>query len=142
MRNLEIANEVMAIMQADSRLEVHSLSNPKLRVVTKYGSSPARLCSNRHSLGGRYGNLGFGGTQARAVGQLVRWLRYLPRHPLLAWSYWSSMGLGNDEMVATLEETDYSYKTNCVLCGKVNPTDWWCLNNVSGPCCHFGRCNA
>lgn len=102
---------------------------------------PANLDTNRQSLGGRYGRLGMGDTQAMATGQLIRWIRGMPRVPIRTWRYWETVELAGDRsdyMLSLLLDSSYAddNATHCVLCDKPPiGLDWWCLGRVSGPCC-------
>lgn len=86
-----------------------------------------------------------GGTATTALSQLIRWLRDLPVLPLGTWRYWTGdkIALGRDngaKIVDLLLAGNYPEEANCVLCGNeiAGSLDWWSLEDVSGPCCHWG----
>lgn len=90
-----------------------------------------------------------GGTVTTALATLVRWVRLQPVYPIGAWRYWVSetVGMGrcggNDadrgpEIISTLLAGGYPEVAECVLCeAKIARYDWWSLDGVSGPCCHW-----
>lgn len=87
---------------------------------------------------------GHGGTATTALAQLIRWVQGKPVLPLSTWHYWGSdkVYLGSLEgpkMADELQKGGYPDHANCVLCGKQieGRFDWWDLNKVSGPCCHW-----
>lgn len=88
-----------------------------------------------------------GGTSLQALGQLIRFIRDLPRLPIDTWKYWSGskVQLCTPHTVELLVGAgwDADGKTTCVLCGSVKfkgGLDWWGLDGVTGPCCSGGRC--
>lgn len=87
-----------------------------------------------------------GGTGYRAMAQLIRYIRDLPRLPIETWRYWGgdSVKLCTPRTLELLESSDYANpgKTRCVLCGlfPLKSIDWWSLDRVTGPCCFGGRC--
>jgi hypothetical protein len=90
-----------------------------------------------------------GGTGMQALAQLIRYVRDLPRLPLVTWEYWSSdtIKLCNPRTVELLKSGGYedAKKTCCVLCGDPlfkRGLDWWSLDGVVGPSCRFGCCQA
>jgi len=104
-----------------------------------------RLNRDRLWLAGAGHRLGMGGVTEQAIVQLVLWCRDQPRVPMAWWLYACSekIGLGSSETIRLLKASDYGdpARTCCVLCGAANPTDWWSLAKVLGPCCWMGRCN-
>jgi hypothetical protein len=89
---------------------------------------------------------GHGGTCCTALSQLMRWLQNRPVFPIGTWKYWTGptvlLGRGSGEIVSTLEAAGYPDEAICVVCGEsiLSGLDWCSLNNVSGPCHLFGRC--
>lgn len=86
-----------------------------------------------------------GGTAYQGIAQMIRYVRDLPRLPLLTWEYWSgdSVKLCTPRTLELLKSSDYSKKTNCVLCGSSEwkrGLDWWSLDGKIGPCCSHGKC--
>lgn len=84
-----------------------------------------------------------GGTAARALCQLVRWIKGQPVLPLSSWRYWTGPGVAlgrdrGDECCQVLQAAGWPDHAVCVLCGRqlLRSLDWWTLRNVSGPCCH------
>lgn len=87
----------------------------------------------------------WGGTQSRAMAQLVRWWRGQTVLPMETWEYWASdtVKLCKPETLTILREVGWPEKVPCVLCGRTPPAglDWWDLDKVSGPCCSFSNLN-
>jgi hypothetical protein len=87
-----------------------------------------------------------GGTGFQAMAQLIRYIRDLPRLPLVTWEYWAgaSIQLGAARTIELLRASDYGNpdKTRCVLCGTLDfkGLDWWSLDGITGPSCFGGRC--
>lgn len=88
-----------------------------------------------------------GGTATVALAQLVRWIKGRPVLPLTTWMYWACDRVAllrqqNDNGAAAIEslrDAGYPEVSKCVLCGvdlAIAGFDWWCLDGVSGPCCH------
>jgi hypothetical protein len=108
---------------------------------------PARLRE-----GGDWPSFGYrqrstGGTGFQALAQLIRYVRDLPRLPMVTWEYWASesVKLGTPRTVELLRSGGYSdpRKTCCVLCGDPDfkrGLDWWSLDGIVGPSCRFGEC--
>lgn len=94
-----------------------------------------------------------GGTMTTALGQLVRWIRGMPCFPISVFHYWDSpnVGLYQDDMgkpspgpsvFSVLTEAGYPEAVKCVVCGeKPDGMDWWSDEDVTGPCCNYGRCD-
>lgn len=82
-----------------------------------------------------------GGTASTALSQLVRWLQDKPVLPLASWEYWATekIKLLPLSAVEELRIGGYPEHAHCVLCGMRldHGLDWWSLNNVTGPCCHW-----
>ena len=81
-----------------------------------------------------------GGTATTALSQLIRWLRGKPVLPIGTWRYWASekISLLPLASVAVLEAGGYPKAVDCILCGRrLTSYDWWSLDGVSGPCCHY-----
>lgn len=143
---LDQVNAVLATFRCGEGLRLE-LRGTRLWYATKYGERLARLNSTGQEIEPGYGRLGLGGTQAMALGQLVRWFRGQPRRPIdPCWIYWTSkaVGLGDAETLRLLEEHGYGdpVATSCVLCLAPRPSDWWSRDRVVGPCCRFGNCEA
>lgn len=88
-----------------------------------------------------------GGTGYSAIGQLIRYVRDLPRLPMATWEYWASesIKLANERTLQILRSSDYAdpKKTCCVLCGSLEfkqGIDWYSLDGKIGPCCKYLRC--
>jgi hypothetical protein len=81
----------------------------------------------------------FGGTSAVALSQLIRWLRNQAVLPITSWYYWSTIGLLKPVYVDYLRLNDYPTIATCVLCQRElnGSLDWWHLNKITGPCCHY-----
>lgn len=149
------ANRVLAVVfSPPGTVWLERVPNGRLYLCTEPGSlgkqvrKGAVLNNAGDALGCRYGDIGFGATQARAVGQIVRWVRGLTRLPLKAWRHWTSerVALCSPDIVTLLDQLGYEHPDACccVLCNlhpdKMCGLDWWSLNGVVGPCCSFGRC--
>jgi activating signal cointegrator 1 len=84
---------------------------------------------------------GHGGTACTALSQLIRWLRGQPVLPISTWRYWASdrVQLLPLAAVEDLQSAGYPEHASCVLCGhkSTGSFDWWSLDGVSGPCCHW-----
>ena len=115
----------------------------------KYMQKTIGVQVSRHSgsLCINYGRLGMGGTMAMAIGQLARWIRNQPRVPVSVWRRWAGDKIrlardNGDLMLKYLTELGYddNTSTKCILCGEDKCSDWWSLDNISGPCCYLGRC--
>lgn len=82
-----------------------------------------------------------GGTASTALSQLVRWLQEKPVLPLASWEYWAGdkIRLLPPAAVEELRIGGYPEHAHCVLCGirLDHGLDWWSLNGVTGPCCHW-----
>lgn len=82
-----------------------------------------------------------GGTQTTSIAILIRWIQGRPVFPMSTWEYWASgtINLCNQETLALLVEYGYPKHVECVLCGNEikGGLDWWCLDNLSGPCCSW-----
>ena len=145
---LQVVNKILGTFVPTAELyynpQIKSHKTKRLWLKTRYGSMAVRVSPHSGSLTGKYGQLGFGGTAALAIGQLIRWYRDQSRVPLSAWEYWASdkMRLCTSETVKLLGESTYPdpKKTCCVLCGSDRPGDWWSLDGVFGPCCAYGHC--
>jgi hypothetical protein len=88
-----------------------------------------------------------GGTGMQALAQLIRYVRDLPRLPLVTWEYWAgdTVQLATPRALEILRASDYGNpkKTCCVLCGDPHfkrGLDWWSLDRVVGPACYGGNC--
>lgn len=88
---------------------------------------------------------GHGGTATTALAQLVRWIQGRPVLPMRSWRHWMSetVSLGRDrgpQILLALSNGGYPESSPCVLCGRdvaASSFDWWSLDGVSGPCCHY-----
>lgn len=82
-----------------------------------------------------------GGTASTALSQLVRWLQEKPVLPISSWRYWAgdACKLLDVAYIEVLLAGGYPEKSTCVLCGRLlgGSLDWWSLDDVSGPCCHY-----
>ena len=82
-----------------------------------------------------------GGTASTALSQLIRWNRDQPVLSIHSWRYWAGdvCKLVPPSAVDTLEAGGYPSESICVLCGNriEGGIDWWNLDGVSGPCCHY-----
>ncbi len=86
-----------------------------------------------------------GGTATTALAQLVRWIQGRPVLPMRSWQHWMSetVLLGRErgpQILASLRNAGYPESAPCVLCGRdvaSSSFDWWSLDGVSGPCCHY-----
>lgn len=141
---IPVANRILQTFESGAKAEFVLSDAGRLRIKTQHGSKPATVANNSGALSCNYGQLGFGGTSAMAIGQLVRWIRNKTRLPVACWEYWASdtIKLCNDETVQLIEKSGYCdpKKTCCVLCGYEYTGDWWDLDGVVGPCCSMGRC--
>lgn len=88
-----------------------------------------------------------GGTGIQALAQVIRYVRNLPRLPVITWQYWTSdkVKIGNAQTLEIIKSSDYGdpTKTCCILCGCTdfkNGLDWWSLDGKTGPCCMFEAC--
>lgn len=124
----------------------------------RWGSMPGDPLTPRHDFTAalrtdgswpRYGyrQRPFGGTGMQALGQLIRYVRDLPRFPVCTWEYWCSdtVKLGNARTLELVRASDYgnAAKTCCVLCGTADYArglDWWSLDGKTGPACRYGCC--
>lgn len=82
-----------------------------------------------------------GGTATTALSQLIRWLQGKPVLPISTWRHWASdtVKLCSENVADILLEGGYPEHVDCVLCGNriKERFDWWNLDGVSGPCCHW-----
>lgn len=88
-----------------------------------------------------------GGTGMQALAQLIRYVRDLPRLPMVTWEYWAGdrVKLCERRTIILLNAAGYgdTLKTRCVLCGDTEfkrGLDWWSLDKVTGPSCRNGVC--
>jgi hypothetical protein len=143
---LEPANRVLACFAEETRLEIR---NHRIWVVWQsYGGKTMErqwLITRGNSFYPPWHNKwGHGGTATTAMSQLIRWVQDKPVLPMSSWHHWTSerVLLGRDrgpEMIRLLTEGGYPQHVPCVLCGNqiVGGLDWWSLDGVSGPCCHW-----
>lgn len=108
---------------------------------------PARLRNSGDWTQYGYRQRPTGGTGMQALAQMIRFVRDLPRLPLITWEYWAAdkIKLCTPETVELLRQGGYGdpAKTRCVLCGATENKrgiDWWSLDCVVGPSCFGGRC--
>lgn len=108
---------------------------------------PARLRTDGSWPQFGYRQRSTGGTGMQAIAQLIRYVRDLPRLPMITWEYWAGerVKLATPRTVELLTHGNYGdpEKTKCVLCGTATfkrGLDWWSLDGVIGPCCSGGVC--
>lgn len=108
---------------------------------------PARLRADGSWTQYGYKQRPTGGTGMQALAQLIRYVRDLPRLPLITWEYWAGerIALCNARTIEILAAGGYGdpEKTCCVLCGTRDfkrGLDWWSLDGVIGPSCYGGIC--
>lgn len=142
--SLVTVNAVLATFLPGASLLLDGRNRLRMRF-QQHGSFPLLLrASDRLWFANHRGvsrSVGFGGTTEQAICQLVLWLRDQPRRPIRWWEAARSHGLGSEATLFLLRNHGYDdpAKTGCVLCGAVNPVDWWSLDGMVGPCCMYAR---
>lgn len=108
---------------------------------------PARLKEQGIGAQFRYRPLPIDGTGMQALAQLIRYVRDLPRLPLITWEYWGSekIRLCTPRTIELLRKGGYGdpLKTGCVFCGDQqfqSGLDWCSREEVTGPSCYGGMC--
>jgi len=144
-----VVNTVIATIAPGWSLD-YDTRGPRTKVVLRYGDGtlPVRLRSSDRLWLSRPRNFRhWGGTTEQALCQLILWHRDLPRRPLAWWKHCCSehVGLGSAETFRLLSDDGpggYAdpERVCCVLCGAVEPSDWWALDRMIGPCCFAGKC--
>lgn len=145
---MAVANRALALFAADSRLEWRP--GRGMYVVWKQFRPPFETARRWQSFSGAAcypiwkRQWPHGGTACQALYQLIRWCQHKPVLPLSQWRWWTSerVRLADDrgpQLVQVLTAGGWPEVVHCVLCGQpvVNGIDWWDLEGVSGPCCHY-----
>ncbi len=103
---------------------------------------PARLRNSGDWTQYGYRQRPTGSTGMQALAQMIRFVRDLPRLPLITWKYWAGdkINLCTPRTVELLKEGGYGdpLKTLWVLCGVTEFKRG--LDGVVGPSCFGGRC--
>ena len=87
-----------------------------------------------------HGKWAHGGTACMALSMLMRWLQ---GRPVVGMSTWRGLARPGRKLFEpgaeqTLADAGWPEKARCVLCDReLGRHDWWDLDGVSGPCCHY-----
>lgn len=152
---VNVANEILKTFMPGVVLYQRGALVPNLRMcwdTRKAPIPPRHDFSARLRSDGSWPMYGYnvrpsGGTGYQALAQLIRYVRDLPRLPMLTWEYWAgdAVKLCTPATLELLRAGNYGDpdKTHCVLCGSAEwkrGLDWWSLNGVTGPSCRTGNC--
>jgi hypothetical protein len=137
---VETANKVLGSFTRDTRLRIESGY-----VVVEWTNHKGRQARRWMTRGQDfypvwYRQWGHGGTAARALSQLVRWVQGKPVLPISTWEYWAGAPcrLLEASAVKVLAAGGYPSASPCVKCGSTiyrGGLDWWSLDGLSGPAC-------